>query len=160
MFTKDGLKLLHAETHQRYGMLLEHTERMPDETFLAEVPGFGRGTLRDQLVHVLATEKFWVGAIQNRETVEPDYGSFRSVKGLRQLQQRVMSETIAYLDSVPEQELNRTLERLPQDWVGAPGSPAFILLHVITHAFHHKGQVVAMFRSLGYPIGDTDLQRE
>ncbi|HYD16804.1 MAG TPA: DinB family protein [Candidatus Nanoarchaeia archaeon] len=160
MFTKDGLKLLHAETHQRYRMLLDHAESMPEEAFLAEVPGFGRGTLRDQLVHVLATEEFWVGAVQNKETVEPDYGSFRSAKGLRPMQQRVMSETIVYLDRVPEQELNRTLEQLPHDWVGAPASPAFILLHVITHAFHHKGQVVAMFRLHGHPIGDTDLQRE
>lgn len=38
-------------------------------------------------------------------------------------------------------------------------SPAFILLHVITHAFHHKGQVVAMLRILGYPAPDTDLQQ-
>src|SRR5689334_16537142 len=35
-------------------------------------------------------------------------------------------------------------------------SPAFILLHVITHAFHHKGQVVAMLRIHGYSAPDTD----
>jgi uncharacterized damage-inducible protein DinB len=34
-----------------------------------------------------------------------------------------------------------------------------ILLHVITHTFHHKGQVVAMLRVLGHPAPDTDLQR-
>jgi uncharacterized damage-inducible protein DinB len=40
--------------------------------------------------------------------------------------------------------------RTPESWV--------ILLHVITHAFHHKGQIVAMLRILGYPAPDTDLQ--
>jgi uncharacterized damage-inducible protein DinB len=43
--------------------------------------------------------------------------------------------------------------------VGELKSPAFILLHVVTHTFHHKGQVVAMLRTLGYPAPDTDLQR-
>jgi len=33
------------------------------------------------------------------------------------------------------------------------------VLHVITHAFHHKGQIVAMLRILGYPAPDTDLQQ-
>jgi uncharacterized damage-inducible protein DinB len=38
-------------------------------------------------------------------------------------------------------------------------SPAFIVLHVKTHTFHHKGQIVAMLRILGYPAPDTDLQQ-
>jgi uncharacterized damage-inducible protein DinB len=44
------------------------------------------------------------------------------------------------------------------DWGGELRSPAFIVLHVITHAFHHKGQIVAMLRIQGYPAPDTDLQ--
>src|SRR5580704_8560248 len=44
------------------------------------------------------------------------------------------------------------------DWHGDLRSPAFILHHVITHAYHHKGQVVAMCRLLGHPAPDTDLQ--
>jgi uncharacterized damage-inducible protein DinB len=58
--------------------------------------------------------------------------------------------------------LNRTYHVLttrPVDWGGELRSPAFIVLHVITHAFHHKGQIVAMLRILGYPAPDTDLQQ-
>jgi uncharacterized damage-inducible protein DinB len=44
--------------------------------------------------------------------------------------------------------------------MGPLQTPAFILCHIITHAFHHKGQVVAMFRLAGQPAGDTDLQRD
>jgi uncharacterized damage-inducible protein DinB len=45
-------------------------------------------------------------------------------------------------------------------WFGELRTPACILLHVITHTFHHEGQVVAMLRWLGHPAPDTDLQRE
>jgi uncharacterized damage-inducible protein DinB len=30
---------------------------------------------------------------------------------------------------------------------------------VLTHAFHHKGQIVAMCRALGHPTTDTDLNQ-
>ncbi|WP_125488078.1 DinB family protein [Edaphobacter aggregans] len=36
-------------------------------------------------------------------------------------------------------------------------APALILHHVLTHAFHHKGQIVAMCRALVQPAPDTDL---
>jgi uncharacterized damage-inducible protein DinB len=63
------------------------------------------------------------------------------------------------LDRLSETELNRPLKERPREWVGELKSPVFILLHVLTHTFHHKGQVVAMLRTLGYPAPDTDLQR-
>ena len=63
------------------------------------------------------------------------------------------------MDDLTEEQLNTTLAKHPVDWGGQLRSPAYILLHVITHAFHHKGQVVAMLRILGYPASNTDLQQ-
>jgi uncharacterized damage-inducible protein DinB len=63
-----------------------------------------------------------------------------------------------FLGGLTEEQLNTTLVERPVDWGGELRTPAFILLHVITHAFHHKGQVVAMLRIIGYPAPDTDLQ--
>jgi len=71
---------------------------------------------------------------------------------------RIRKATRAYLDGLSEAELHTTLAKRPEDWGGELRSPAFILLHVITHAFHHKGQIVAMLRIQGYPAPDTDLQ--
>jgi len=39
-------------------------------------------------------------------------------------------------------------------------SPFELFTHVITHEFHHKGQVVSMSRQLGYTPVDTDVIRE
>lgn len=72
---------------------------------------------------------------------------------------RIRDATQSYLADLTEGHLNTTLATRPVDWGGELRSPAFILLHVITHAFHHKGQVVAMLRIVGYPAPDTDLQR-
>jgi uncharacterized damage-inducible protein DinB len=72
---------------------------------------------------------------------------------------RIRNATRDYLGDLTEQQLNTTLATRPVDWGGELRSPAFIVLHVITHAFHHKGQIVAMLRIVGHPAPDTDLQR-
>ena len=38
-------------------------------------------------------------------------------------------------------------------------SPLTIFTHVITHEFHHKGQILSMSRHLGYKPIDTDVIR-
>ena len=46
------------------------------------------------------------------------------------------------------------------EWAPGQGvdiTPALMLSHIITHGFHHKGQVVAMCRLMGYPPPETDL---
>lgn len=36
-------------------------------------------------------------------------------------------------------------------------TPAEIFTHVLTHEFHHKGQIMNMCRNLGYPPSETDV---
>jgi uncharacterized damage-inducible protein DinB len=78
---------------------------------------------------------------------------------LQAAKDRIREATRAYVRDLAEEQLNTTLRQRPVDWGGELRSPAFILLHVITHAFHHKGQIVAMLRILGHPAPDTDLQQ-
>jgi uncharacterized damage-inducible protein DinB len=160
MFSKQAISMLHSEMHRRVDDLLTHAERLRPGAFENEVAGFGRTSVRDQLVHVLATERAWVSALQGQPMPEWDYKQYKDVGSVRAAKQKVMLETRRYLDQISDADLNTTLQSEPPDWMGPLQTPAFILCHIITHAFHHKGQVVAMFRLAGNPIGDTDLQRE
>ena len=65
--------------------------------------------------------------------------------------------TLNYLSSLSEQRLITATELHFPDGDIAVRTPALILHHVLTHAFHHKGQIVSMCRILGYPAPDTDL---
>ena len=53
----------------------------------------------------------------------------------------------------------RTEQELP--WRTDSGivrkSPRQLLMHTVTHEFHHKGQVVAMLRQLGHAPQNTDI---
>ena len=159
MFTKEGILELHTVTHERVDLLLRHIATLPDALCRQPIPGFGHPTVWRQLVHILTCEEGWVLDLQNR----PFAGWFEddcpTMSLLQAAKDRIRKTTQAYLSSLTDMELNTTLAERPQDWGGELRSPAFILLHVITHAYHHKGQVVAMLRILGYPAPDTDLQQ-
>jgi len=158
MFTKAGIIELHAATHERLDLLLHHAATVPEELLHKPISGFGHASVWAQMVHILTCEEGWVHDLQNR----PFDGWYESdcpaMADLRVAKERVRGATRRYLEGLSEEQLNTTLATRPEGWGGELRSPAFILLHVMTHAFHHKGQVVAMLRILGYPAPDTDLQ--
>jgi len=160
VFTKDAILALHGWTHERLDLLLDHATTLSSSEFVREVPGFGQTGVRDQLLQMIGSEERWVHRLQDLPLPGWSAAEYATVESLRSSKQRVMAATVAYLDRLPDAELNVALTHRPKDWIGTLESPAFILQHVLTHAFHHKGQVVAMCRLLGHPAPDTDLQRE
>ncbi len=150
---------LHACLHESLGIVFDHLAAVPPELWTKELEGFGQPSVRDQIAHILGAESRWIRRLQLLPLETPDVASLTSVEAVRNLQKDVKASTITYLDSLPESKLYLPLERYPESWIGPPRSPAYILLHVITHGFHHKGQLVAMLRLLGHPAPDTDIQR-
>ena len=158
MFAKAGIVDLHGTTHERLNLLLSHVATVPDNVLRESISGFGHPSVWKQLVHILSCEEGWVHDLQDKTFVGLREEDVSTMTELLATKRRIRDTTRAYLDSLSEEQLNATLTKRPQDWGGELRSPAFILLHVITHAFHHKGQIVAMLRILGHPAPDTDLQ--
>jgi uncharacterized damage-inducible protein DinB len=158
MFSKAGILELHANTHERLDLLLRHVATVPEELLHKPISGFGHPSIWKQLVHILTCEEGWVHDLQNQAFPGWSEDDCPTMATLQDAKRRIREATRTYLGGLTEEQLNTTLAKRPVDWGGELRSPAFILLHVITHAFHHKGQVVAMLRILGYPAPDTDLQ--
>jgi len=158
VFTKPGTLELHAATHERLDLLLRHIATVPGELSHKTIAGFGRASIWKQLVHILTCEEGWVQDLQNKSFAVWYEDDCPTMALLLAAKERIRTATQTYVSDLTEEQLNTTLTTRPVDWGGELRSPAFILLHVITHAFHHKGQIVAMLRILGYPAPDTDLQ--
>jgi len=158
MFTTAGILELHAATHERLDLLLRHIATVPEELTYKPISGFGHPSIWKQLVHILTCEEGWVHDLQNQSFTGWCEQDCPTIEALRTAKARIREATRTYLRDLSEAQLNTTLTQRPVDWGGELRSPAFILLHVITHTFHHKGQVVAMLRMLRYPAPDTDLQ--
>ena len=158
MFTRTGIIELHATTHERLDLLLRHVATLPNELWHTPIPGFGHPSVWKQLMHILTCEEGWLHYLQKKPFAGWYAEDCATMAALQASRDRIREATRAYLLNLTEEQLNTNIRERPAGWMGELRSPAFILLHLITHTFHHKGQIVAMVRILGYPAPDTDLQ--
>ena len=158
-FTLEGIQKFHGWTHASLDLVLDHLSTLPADDYVKEVSGFGFRALRDQVIHIFSCEGFWVHTLQGLRYADRTLEDCRILADVRLLQKEVSQATHAYLSALTNQQLNADTELHFSDGDVAVRTPALILHHVLTHAFHHKGQIVAMCRTLGHPAPDTDLNR-
>ena len=151
MFTLDGIRKFHGWTHASLDLVLDHLSTMPADDYVRDVSGFGFHTLREQVIHVFNCEGFWVHTLQGLRYADRTIADFPALTDARLLQKEVRQSTHAYLSTLTNQQLNTDTELHFSDGDVAVRTPALVLHHVLTHAFHHKGQIVAMCRALGHP---------
>lgn len=159
MFTVDGVRKFHSWTHACLSLVLDHLSTIPTSDYGKELPGFGFPTLHKQVIHIFNCEGFWIHTLQGRPYVDRDPKQFPAVPDARLLQRDVRRQTDEYLSNLTVQQLNGNTELHFPDGDTSVRTPALVLHHVLTHAFHHKGQIVAMCRALGHPAPDTDLNQ-
>jgi uncharacterized damage-inducible protein DinB len=111
------------------------------------------------VIHILNCEAFWIRTLQALLVEDEDPADHPTVSHARTLQRTVSLKTQNYLSRLSEQHLNGNMQLHFSDGDTAVRTPALILHHLLTHAFHHKGQIVAMCRTLGHPAPDTDLNQ-
>ena len=159
MFTVDAIRKFHAWTHDSLTLLLDHLATFPAADYAKEIPGFGYASVRAQVIHLLGCEIRWVNRLREIPNDAWDDTRWPGVSDARELMSEAKARTLAYLSALTDQQLNTNATLHFPDGDTAVRTPALILHHVLTHAFHHKGQIVAMCRILGYPAPDTDLNQ-
>jgi uncharacterized damage-inducible protein DinB len=159
MFTVDGIRKFHSWTHACLGLALDHLSTIPAHDYEKPVAGFGFATLRSQVIHILNCEGSWVHRLQGFSFQRKDPAAWPAVSDARVLEREVTASTLVYLSGLTDEHLNANTTLHFPDGDTAVRTPALVLHHVFTHAFHHKGQIVAMCRILGRPATDTDLNQ-
>ena len=155
----DNVLLLQYEmVKQSREVLLQYCDTVTTENFCAENSSFGRGSIRNLLVHVANTYEFWLGkqALQ-KDIAFTAYDSVWTTKEVRQLFQEVDKLVEEFLKSFSGDYLKELEVRINN--TPAIASPLKLFTHVITHEYHHKGQVLSLSRHLGYTPVDTDVMR-
>jgi uncharacterized damage-inducible protein DinB len=159
VFTIDGVRKFHGWTHASLNLVLDHLSTIPTNDYMRELSGFGFHTLREQAIHIFNCEGFWVHTLRGLPYADRTPEECPAVADVRLLQKEVSQSTDAYLSNLTNQQLNADTELHFSDGDVSVRTPALVLHHVLTHAFHHKGQIVAMCRVLGHPARDTDLNQ-
>jgi uncharacterized damage-inducible protein DinB len=157
VFTLDGIRKFHGWTHGCLSLLLDHLASIPATYYGKVLPAVGFPTLREQVIHIFNCEGFWVHTLQGLSYVDRSPDQCPAVPDARLFEQEIIQQTHTYLSGLTDRQLNSDTELNFPDGDVAIRTPALVLHHVLTHAFHHKGQIVAMCRALGHPAPDTDL---
>jgi uncharacterized damage-inducible protein DinB len=139
--------------------LIEYCKTLSNDDFLSESSSFGRGgSIRNLLVHIANTYEFWIiKHALKKDITFTAYVSKTSMDEIEQLFNSIDNEIYAFLSqfelSIFDQidlEINGDVRTI---------SAFELFTHVITHEFHHKGQILSLSRHLGYIPVDTDIIR-
>ncbi|MGA7522993.1 MAG: DinB family protein [Acidobacteriaceae bacterium] len=159
MFTLDGIRQFHRWTYQSLSLVFDHLATLPPADYTKELPGFGYPSPRAQVIHLLGCESRWVNRLQGLPNPSWDPARWPTVSDARALRDEITQQTRVYLSRLTDQQLNSNTTLHFPGGDTAVRTPALVLHHVLTHAFHHKGQIVAMCRLVGHPAPDTDLNQ-
>lgn len=123
------------------------------------LPAYEDKTIRYLLVHNANTYFHWLAYFALKAPFALlDDQNFTSLNLIRLLFTEVDDTMSVFLGNFSEQldvPLNNTLSRNRQ----VTATPLQLFTHVLTHEFHHKGQIMTMCRLLGHIPPDTDVIR-
>ena len=143
-------------------ILLTQCKELNGDDFTKEL-GFGSQSVRESLIHIAGCYHAWLGAFVLLQTKSPLLT--KEVINTMQISdiQLYFDQADAYVDALFEQFSDSFDDVIERElvWRSEVGSirktPRQLLMHAITHEFHHKGQIVAMLRLLGHIPKHTDI---
>lgn len=113
--------------------------------------GVGWSDIRGTLVHCLRAEDFWIEhGIQGGERVGHDPGAYPTIDAVMSLAGSVRERTESWFAAVTERELARECTVGSSTGEDVPFVVGDAVFHVVAHDVHHRGEVIAMLRILGY----------
>lgn len=138
--------------------LMDYLRTIENIDLLTEKSSFGKGSIRNLLVHICDTYASWIGerALKKQITYLPpsNFNNLEDCLGYFKVIDHYINEFIAQFDS----NFNTPID-IPRNGEIIPISPLQLFTHVITHEFHHKGQIMSLSRHLNYTPVDADIIR-
>lgn len=135
--------------------LLDECGKLSNEEFTRDW-GVGRGSIRSILLHLVNTERYWVGILKGEErdflTIEecPGLDTIsdewkRAGKDTRELVKDLTDTSLSHVESVTwgEETVSFTVAKA--------------LIHMATHEIHHRGLLVGLLRQLGYKPPNVNM---
>jgi uncharacterized damage-inducible protein DinB len=139
-----------------YDFLKESVERHLDETLpliqqLTEVdimsqPTQGVREIGEVVLHLLRSLEYYMqGIVKNQwESLPYTLETYDSAESIVKLTEDVFVRVKQYLNIIPSMDLTRVIDRFNR-----PATVSEIILEMIEHSIHHRGQITVYYRLLG-----------
>ena len=135
--------------------ILEHVAALTFEQFTQKVD-YSRGSIREQLVHLVDVEDVWISELRGAQPSEPlpETTEVDDRDAIRSLWDSVERNTRAYLANLQGDQLFSKPITDPEEdkdlivWQ--------VLLHVVNHATDHRAQLLRALHDLGVDTKSQD----
>lgn len=152
--TRDEMVLLAEYNAWADGRIAERAATLEPEAQRRDL-GSSIPTLRGTCFHIMNAAHVWVGRMRGEPRPNLDPSEIKDFAGLRARWARVDRELVE-LAAAEDPDRRQAYE--------ASGGTRHVqpiwqmLLHVVNHSTHHRGQAITLLRQLGQPpVGDTDF---
>ena len=118
------------------------------------------GSIYDTLVHLYQFDRVWLDRLEGRPSGNlADYEAPGCMWELREAWLGVHDRMIACVQALDESDLSRVIDY--KNLAGQPFSyPIWqMILHIVNHGTHHRGQVTTTLRQIGRTPTNMDLLR-
>ena len=119
------------------------------------VSAFDNKTIRDLLEHNAFCYYNWLACFARQMPPLADQNN-TTLDDIRRLYFHVDDSVAIFLQTFHE-KMGSPITGIHDTMGRLSATPLQLFTHVLTHEFHHKGQIMSMCRLLGHPPPDTDV---
>lgn len=140
-------------------VLLDYCSTIPHEDFLRSSPNFGKGgCMRNMMVHICNTYQGWLANfVEGRTAREMEPSAINTLSECIDYYKATDDLVLAFIARYENNPLD--VVQVIVDGEAFAYSPLTLFTHVVTHEFHHKGQILSLSRLWGHTPFDTDILR-
>jgi uncharacterized damage-inducible protein DinB len=135
--------------------LLQTLEQLHNERFVENL-GVGRGSIRNILVHLVNTERYWVSTLSGCDFKNMNPENFDSVKSIREIWSKIHEETREFMRNLKEEQLQHVKSVKWGDQT-VSFTVAKALVHMANHETHHRGLLAGLIRKQGLEPPDFNM---
>jgi uncharacterized damage-inducible protein DinB len=136
--------------------LFDFTESLPNNIYTFDHPDFAYGSIRNIQAHVAGCYSFWLAEMALKlELPTQKLELLPNAKAMRTAFQETDALVLQALNAF--QNLDAPLVFTLPDGQTMTVTQRWLILHPITHEFHHKGQLLALARVLGHPLPEFNF---
>lgn len=138
--------------------LLDAAAKLSEEELTRDFGTADRSVL-GTLFHIFAADRIWLSRVENKPRPFIEEGEPVSIEALQQEWPALLDRWKQWAAGLTEAQASGNLDHT--DLQGRHWSlPLWqVVLHVVNHATHHRGQVVGFIRALGHVPPPLDLVR-
>jgi uncharacterized damage-inducible protein DinB len=135
--------------------ILDAVKQLSGEDFTRN-HGVGWGSVRDILVHLVNTEKYWISVLKDEEMGWLDSNDYPDPESIAKTWVDVEKETREYMMTLDADHLHYVKRvRWPDATISFTVKKA--LVHLATHEVHHRGLIVGLIRKMGHTPPVVDM---